>query len=178
MAGRRTKLTPQVQQTIMTAVAAGAPFETACIYAGVSASVGHVWRRSGERAAERSAYTSPYFLFLQALRQARSQDEVRRIARINRAGEGGAVTHRKTIAYEDGRTIIEEHVAPPDWRADAWHLERTRPQTWGPQARLSIDVTVRQLAAKVAEELGVEVEAVLVEAQALLMEADRGESSH
>ena len=174
MAGRRTKLTPQVQQTIMTAVAAGAPFETACIYAGVSASVGHVWRRFGEKAADRSDFTSPYFLFLQALRQARSQDELRRIARINKAGEGGAVTHRKTITYEDGRQLIEEHVAPPDWRADAWHLERTRPQTWGPQARVSIEVTVRQLAAKVAEELGVDVEVILAEAQALLIEGDHG----
>ena len=171
---RRTKLDPQRQQTICTAVMAGAPFETACLHAGIDVKTGHNWRRWGERAAERGESASPYLHFLQALVQARAQDELRRIARINKAGEGGTVTYRKTVTYEDGRTVVEEHFQPPDWRADAFHLERSRPASWGRQDRLSLDLTIRQVAARVAGELGIEVEALLIEAEALIREAGHG----
>ena len=171
---RRTKLTPQVQQTICTAVMAGAPFETACLHAGIDVSTGHNWRRWGERAQARGDSVSPYLTFFDALTHARAQDELRRIARINKAGDGGAVTYRKTITQEDGRTTVEEHFQPPDWRADAFHLERSRPASWGRQDRLSLHVAIEQLAAKVAGDSGVTPEEVLAEAQAILRELDRG----
>ena len=165
---RRTKLTSQVQQTIVTAVTAGAPFETACQYAGIAPQTGHNWRAWGQRALARGESASPYIGFFEAITLARSQDELRRVARINKAGEGGALTYRKTVTHEDGRTTVEEHFQPPDWRADAFHLERSRPAAWGRQDRLSLDLTIRQAAAKVAEELGLTVEEVLAEAEGLI----------
>ena len=174
MAGRRTKLTPQVQQTIVAAVQAGAPLETAYRYAGISISAGHKWRQRGERALARGDTSSLYVFFLQALTLARAQDELRRIARINKAGEGGTVTQRRTTKYKDGRVVTEEQFQPPDWRADAWHLERARPQEWGRQDRVNMEIIIRRIAEQVAAGSGVTADEVLAEAEAILREVDHG----
>jgi hypothetical protein len=113
-------------------VALGTPFGTACRFAGITPSTGYDWLQKGEHPARAPIYTE----FSDAVAQAQAQDEMRRIGRIEQAARGGAVTYRKTTTYEDGRTITEERTVPPDWQADAWHLERRLPDQWGRKERL------------------------------------------
>lgn len=167
--GRRVKLTEARQQKIVQAIALGTPLVTAFQYAGISHETGYEWLRKGEHPAKAPIYAA----FLEAVTQARAQDEMRRIGRIEQAGRGGAVIARKTIHRKDGTVETEERTAPPDWQADAWFLERSRSQTWGRQDRLDLRVTqIEQAADKVAEETGMTRAEVLAEAELLLQELD------
>ena len=174
--GRQTKLTPVLESAISTAVAAGVPFPKACVLAGISAFTGLEWLRRGEaRDADRPP-TPRYAQFAHAIARARAHDEAQRIARINAAGRGGAVLYEKTTTYPDGRVITEVRRSEPSWQADAFHLERAYPDRWGRKDRRDLSLTMQQVAAKVAAELGMSPEAVLAEAQALLREVDPGQS--
>ena len=155
--GRRTKLTPEVQQTITNAMEAGTPFEIACRLAGVSPTTGHDWRQRGSGTHPRRQTATLYVEFVEAIARARAQDEARRIARIAQAGEGGTVTYERTVeklnkAGEVVARITKVQYAAPDWRADAWHLERAYPNQWGRRERVNLERTVQRAAEKVAAE--------------------------
>ena len=137
---------------------------------GSGPSTARQWRLRGEARHTQRPATSHYIAFVTALKKAEAQDEARRIARINQAGQGGAVVYEKTTTYPDGRVVTEVRRTAPEWTADAWHLERSRPDAWGRKERLNVNVQIHQLAARVAEEMGLSVEEVLAEAQALLRE--------
>ena len=181
--GRRTKLTPAVQQTITDAMEAGTPFESACRLAGVSPTTGHEWRQRGAAMHPRRTVGTLYAEFAEAIARARAQDEARRVLRINQAGQGGTVTYERTVeklneAGEVGARITEVQYSPPDWRAAAWHLERAYPDQWGRRERVDVQRTIQRIAAKVASEASANgtpmtAEEVIAEAQRLLDEADR-----
>ncbi len=44
---------------------------------------------------------------------------------------GGQPIWEKTTTNKDGSVTTERRIAPPDWRADAWVLERRDPERWG-----------------------------------------------
>jgi hypothetical protein len=147
-----SKLTPAIQTAICNAVAAGVPLSRASILAGVDPATVNEWIRRGEGVNRRRPASPRFVSFARAVEKAKAQDEARRVARINQAGQGGAVTHRKTVETVDKagqvtRRIIEEHKAPPDWRADAFHLERTRPEEWGRRDHVDHGVDNNSLAA-------------------------------
>jgi hypothetical protein len=171
--GRKTKLTAALQQAIVNAVAAGVSLACAAELAGISPLSVKEWIQRGKGEDPDRPPTPLYTSFSQAVIRAKAQDETRRVARINQAGQGGAVIYRKTTTMADGRIITEERLAPPDWQADAWHLERSKPEDWGRKDRVDIRFQIHQTAAKVADELGLTVEEVLAEAQTFLAESTR-----
>jgi len=78
--------------------------------------------------------------FLDAVEKARAEDEPRRIARITRAAQGGALVYERTEERVNEKTgavtrVIEKRFAPPQWTADAWMLERRDPDRWGRKVR-------------------------------------------
>ena len=78
--GRATKLTPALQQAIVTAVTAGAPLVQAAELAGVDKGTVLEWMRRGENRDDRP--TSPLHAnFANAITHARASDEIRRIAK-------------------------------------------------------------------------------------------------
>jgi len=172
--GRVTKLTQEIQQAIVNAVGAGVSLVEAAQFAGIARATVLEWVNRGAGEHPRPA-TEPYKGFHAAVQKAIATDTVRRVARIEQAGRGGAVVYRKTTTHRDGSTSVEERIAPPDWQADAWHLERSKPDQWGRKDRVDLKVTIQQTAQKVAEALGLTVEEVLAEAQLLLTEADRAD---
>lgn len=169
---RSTKLTPAIHQAITGAISAGVPISTAARLANVDAITIYEWIQRGLGTHASRSKTPLYAEFAEAVLRARALDEARRVARIEAAGKGGAVTYRKTTRYPDGRDITEERLAPPDWQADAWHLERTRTAEWGRKERVDMRLTIEQTAQRVAAEMGLTAEEVLAEAQALLQEFD------
>ena len=171
--GRMTKLTPALQDAIVRAVSCGVPLVTAAQYVGVSQSTVFQWMQRGEGRTVRPAHTV-YVEFVEHIQKAKAEDETRRIVRLEKAARGGEVLCEKTITYPDGRVQREVKYSEPQWTADAWFLERSRPETWGRRDLVDMRLTISAAVARVAQELGLTPEAVLAEAQALLKEVDDG----
>jgi hypothetical protein len=166
--GRKPKLTPAVADTILKAVALGVPVITAASYAGVSKAAILQWLQRGRGEHPDRAASPVYVDFVDRLEKSRAQDEIRRIGRIEQAAKGGTVIYEKTTRYPDGRIVTEVRHTAPEWTADAWHLERSRPDLWGRRERVDLRVTIERAAAQVAAEMGLSVDEVLAEAQLLL----------
>lgn len=107
--GRRTRLTPDVQNSIVTALRAGNYSETAAAYAGISKATFYEWCARGRREPD-----SIYADFLDAVESAKAASEVRDVALIDKAATDGS------------------------WQAAAWKLERKYPQRWGRLTRTEI----------------------------------------
>lgn len=107
MVGRITKLTPDVQKRIITALEAGNYFETACEAAGISASTGHEWMARGRGTSNTRPQTELYAQFAEAVERASSKAEIDNLNLINKAARDGT------------------------WQAAAWWLERRFPNRWG-----------------------------------------------
>lgn len=99
---RPTKLTPEVQDRIVQAIAAGNYIEVAAAYAGVHKATLYRWLEHADDPGAEEIYRD----FRDALESARAQAEVRNVALIQKA-------------------------ATTTWQAAAWHLERTSHQRWG-----------------------------------------------
>jgi hypothetical protein len=145
--GRPTKLTAAVRTDIVKYLTAGIPFDSACRLAGINPATGHDWLAWGRAAlALRRGETidvttlpnrklpqnaTRFADFAEEVERARAQDEATRVARMGQAAIGGHVVYRKTheTRYPDGRVTGDDggKLAPPDWRLDAWHLERSNP---------------------------------------------------
>lgn len=112
--GRRTILTPELQDTIVSALKAGNYLDDSARYAGVSERTVYLWIHKGrvarenlEEGVEPTANELRYIQFLQAVEKARSDAVVRNLTIIQKAANDG------------------------QWQAAAWYLERTNPKKWG-----------------------------------------------
>lgn len=63
---------------------------------------------------------------------------------------------------------------PNTWQAAAWMLERRWPDLYGQRNRIEISLDVRREAKRIADELGISVEEVLAEADAILAQGHAG----
>lgn len=102
---RPTKLTPEIQDRIVTAIRAGNYMETAAAYAGIARSTFNEWIRRGAEEQE-----GPFAEFAAAVEQALAAAEARDVALIGQA-------------------------AQKEWQAAAWRLERRLPERWGRKTR-------------------------------------------
>ena len=96
--GRPTKLTPEVQQTIVNALAAGVYLETAAFAAGITRETLNEWLRNGAK-----FQTGVQKGFSDAVKKALASSELRHAATISVASQS-------------------------QWQAAAWILERRWPQ--------------------------------------------------
>lgn len=98
--GRPTKLTPEVQEKIVSLVRAGNYPEVAAQAAGINAATYYRWMQKGEES------TKPYGEFREAVKEAQA------------AAESHAVT------------IIRKAAMDGSWQAAAWFLERSKAERW------------------------------------------------
>lgn len=98
---RRSKLNKERQARLCEALRAGNTRAAAAEYAGIGTSTLYRWLDRGE-AQQRGAYRD----FWDAVKKAEADAEVRNVALIQRAANGGT------------------------WQAAAWWLERRRPSQW------------------------------------------------
>jgi hypothetical protein len=103
MAGRPTKLTPEVQKRLCDAIAAGNYREAACSYAGIDKATFSRWIARGEQAK-----TGPFCDFCNAVQKAEADAEVAIVAQW------------------------QQHM-PENWQACRDFLARRFPERWGPQ---------------------------------------------
>jgi len=112
--GQPTKLTPDVLERLTEALKAGNYIETACTYAGIGASTYHAWVTK----AEQDDAPKQYKDFLDAVKKARAEAEIRNVALIQRAASEGK-----------------------NWTAAAWWLERSQPARWGRQTKVTQEIS-------------------------------------
>ena len=109
--GRPPKLTPQVQDKILTAIRAGNYFDAACGYAGIGKGVGNEWLARGKGDHPRGK-TKLFADFAEQVERARAESEAHAVAVIRNA-------------------------MPTSWQAAAWWLERTNPKKFGRKFQLA-----------------------------------------
>ena len=110
MAGRNSKLTPEVHEKIVTALRAGNYSKVAAEYAGIGESTFYRWLQKG-RAAKRGMYRE----FADAVQQAEREAEIRAVA------------------------ILQRHMED-NWQAAMTFLERKFPERWGRRDHLDVSV--------------------------------------
>lgn len=116
--GRKTKLTPTVQKTIIEAVRVGATFEAACGRAGVPMSTFMEWRQRGAGESKRKK-TKLYADFAEAVDRAEADAEIHLVATINKASS-------------------------KNWQAAAWLLKNRHPDRYSDRSRIDMDANVTQ----------------------------------
>lgn len=104
--GRPTKLTPDVQATIVEAIAKGNDKVVAARLAGIGESTFYAWMERGEQAK-----TGAFLEFREAVKKAEAEAEQHFVGII------------KTASYDT-------------WTAAAWWLERKHPERWGRRERI------------------------------------------
>lgn len=145
-----TKLTPDLEKVICTALAATPVIKTACEHAGIARRTYHQWMTDGDQqiadlatqlGVEPTAVglddvdfdEYPRAHFALATRKARADYLITRLARITQAGAGVPEKTTKTVTRttKDGDKVVEttttERVVR-HWQADAWTIERQFPE--------------------------------------------------
>lgn len=137
---RPTKLTEAVQQRLCDAIRAGNALDVAALYAGIAPRTFYNWIDRGQAELDRLEADArcrlrdseaPFVQFLQAVKKARADCEVRNVAIIQKAAAGHEATKTVTRTKADGsqETVTTTRVEY-DWKASAWLLERKHPDRW------------------------------------------------
>ncbi|MFI8206698.1 hypothetical protein [Streptomyces sp. NPDC085937] len=152
-AGRPRLLSEEVEQRLVAASRTGVAVELAAEMAGVSRSSFLAWMARGRaeiEARETGEKPNPdeeeYAALYEKVRTARASAAARAMMNIRRVADGGIVTKVTTRKFRDSVTgeIVEETVedrTAPDWRADAWYLERQHRDQYGKDATLAVEIT-------------------------------------
>jgi transposase len=112
MAGRKTKLTPQLIKNAERLLKGGNYVNTVCEYLGIGESTWYRWMEEGEQ-----AQTGLKREFWESIKKAEAEAEIR------------LITDLQKIADEDR-----------SWQAIAWMLERKYPSRWGKKDRLTAEI--------------------------------------
>jgi hypothetical protein len=124
--GRPTDLTPEAQQKVCQALAAGATREHAAQFAGVGKTTLYAWLKRG-----RKAKSGRYREFLNAAEAAEAQCAMRNVALVQKAAnERDEVTVRETVRADGTVERVTTTRRVFDWGAAAWWLERRYPEDW------------------------------------------------
>ncbi len=113
MAGRRTKLTPEVQAIIIETLQGGGYAVTACARANISQSKYYEWLKKGEEGR------SPYREFREAVKKAEAEAEFKAVLLV------------LSVAFDPEN---------PNWQAAMTYLERRYPERWGRRDRTKVDM--------------------------------------
>ena len=116
--GRKTKLTPETQERIVSAIRAGNYANVAAEYAGIGETTFYRWLQEGSEAED-----GIYRDFREAVKTAEREAEVRAVAMVQKA-------------------------MPDNWTAAMTYLERKHPGRWGRRDRVTMEMVTHDEAAK------------------------------
>ena len=153
---RPTKLTPQVQKRLLTAIRAGNSIEASSAASGIDERTFYNWMKQGQ--SEDSA--DIYVQFFHDIKKAQAHAEMKSLAAIRKAGAGYQTKTVKTTTKQDGSVEIVETIGKEfNWQASAWYLERKYPERWGNTQKVRVEVekelekTLTALEAKLSPEV-------------------------
>lgn len=127
--GRKSKLTPETREKMLSLIRTGGYFEDACKVAGIDSSTFRRWMQKGA-AQTRGKYRT----FRTEVKKAEAEAKTRFIANIDKAAGAGT------------------------WQASAWMLERRWPEQFARRDGLAIDAKVEH-SGEVKHELDVAIKA-------------------
>jgi hypothetical protein len=153
--GRRSLLTRERADQITELVRAGNYVETAALATGIARSTIWQWLQQGRDAADAIAagetvtpQARRYAQFAEALQRARAEAEVRVIGTIHKVIEGGYVLEEEPVmtsdglpVYADGELAYRRKYAPPDGKLALEYLARTRPDRYGRNPEVQVDIS-------------------------------------
>ncbi|MFF7169634.1 MULTISPECIES: hypothetical protein [Streptomyces] len=151
--GRPRLLSDEVEARLVNASRTGIAVELAAEMAGISRtsflrwmSLGRAEIEARETGEEPDEEAEEYAALYEKVRTARAHAAARAMANIRRVADGGIVTKVTTRRFRDSVTgeIVEETVedrTSPDWRADAWYLERQHREHYGKDAVVAVEIT-------------------------------------
>ncbi|MER6109261.1 hypothetical protein [Streptomyces hirsutus] len=151
--GRPRLLSEEVEARLVSASRTGIAVELAAEMAGISRTTFLRWMALGraevearEEGADPAPEAEEYAALYEKVRTARATAAARAMANIRRVADGGIVTKVTTRRFRDSVTgeIVEETVedrTSPDWRADAWYLERQHRDQYGKDAVIAVEIT-------------------------------------
>lgn len=144
--GRKSKLTPELQERICNYIENGYTVEQACALSGIGETTYYRWLQTG-----RKAKTGKYREFWEAVKKAEKIAESKYLAIITRAAVGDP-----------------EKKVKGDWKAAAWYLERRNPQQFARRDFLRQDVN-----AKVKGDVKLDLRSKLKEAEEFFRKLDK-----
>lgn len=80
-----------------------------------------------------------------------------------------AVERAENVAEARATSLVIKAAYEGTWTAAAWWLERRRPDDYG--KRIAVDVSIRDEVARLAGELGIDVDEAIAEAERVLAES-------
>ena len=101
---RKTKLTPELQETILQTMRGGGYAITACQRAGICEDTLYTWLQKGSEGKE------PYAAFAESFKRAEADAETQAVATVLK------------VAFDP---------QDPNWQAAMTYLERRHPERWG-----------------------------------------------
>jgi hypothetical protein len=125
--GRKTKYNKDVINKICSLIESGATSENAFMQAGISVSTGHRWLDPED---DQNPLTPEQISeFRERMEGAKAKRITVLANRVIRASEPIYLRDEDNsiVTDDEGRPIIYKH---GDWRAAAWYLERTEPETY------------------------------------------------
>ncbi len=144
--GRPSKRTPQRVEAILGVLRSGGTIAAAAGAAEVSQATVYRWLRADAR-------------FRDAVKRAEAGAELRFTTTIVDAAMG------HPAEYDDAGQLIRPEVKSA-WQAAAWWLERRRREDYGQRAVLTVNL--RERAQAIADELGLDVDEILAEAERIV----------
>jgi hypothetical protein len=152
-----SKLTPALRNQMVDLLESGQRFEAACDLCGITYQTHRNWMTRGEVEAHRLTDPkakarkdeTPYLEYFDAIKRATAHAEVDNVKSIIDASKGGQEVQTQTIEKFDKDGNLKERkvvtqLAPPQWTAAAWFLERRLPAEYGKRDVLKIETEVRQ----------------------------------
>jgi transposase len=147
MAGRPTKLTPEVQARIITYLRGGSYIETAAAACGIHKDTLYEWLKIATKVrelgithfkkGEQRNHAQACLEFSDSVEKALAEAEIRDLIVIDRAAQGYDVEVIKEKYL--GNTLVEREVKTQrkfDWQAAAWKRERINPAKWGRKEKI------------------------------------------
>ncbi|WP_367871736.1 hypothetical protein [Luteolibacter sp. Populi] len=98
-AGRKPKITPEVQAKLEAYLRAGNLVKTACAAAGIDQSTFYLWKRRGNEDRNAGKRTR-YFQFIESIGVALAEGEVLLVAEVRKGGARGALEILKRLHRE------------------------------------------------------------------------------
>lgn len=114
MAGRPSKLTPEITDELAQILEQGNWVDTACDQVGISRDTFYKWVARGKRGRAYDIEPVNYVEFALRIGQAVAQVEI--------------------------DSVKELRKAPNNWQATAWWLERRHPDKWGNRGKLDVNL--------------------------------------
>jgi transposase len=139
-------------KSIVRDLGAGVPRKFAAERVGISESCLYKWLAKGRKGGKKNVV---YVQLVQDVKKAEAEALAASVARIRKAGQGGAVIERTTTTTTSAKGVTTtktvEKLQAPAWQADAWFLERRHPKEFARKDHTTTTLKGgRQLGAKAA----------------------------